>query len=255
MPAKRKISTVAAASPTAEDSVVVGRSKSRRPNVPLPAHIAKPPPRRQSARGGSATAAAAATTDPNVNPDIVDGASARRASPDGHECTGTEFHLKQNAVSAPSAATTEEKALSSTGVNGHAASGEANDIITVSAPGKTKRKRAGAPHVKVEEGESNIGAAGGAKKDVINPVVATRMPGDPEVSEGLEAENEDETEVKEALSRPPPVNSEYLPLPWKGRLGYVCKQHTIADPFTELTPRLGMPQHLSSRRQTSRVQL
>jgi hypothetical protein len=28
-------------------------------------------------------------------------------------------------------------------------------------------------------------------------------------------------EVQDALSRPPPVNSDYLPLPWKGRLGYV----------------------------------
>lgn len=29
-------------------------------------------------------------------------------------------------------------------------------------------------------------------------------------------------EIKEALFRPPPVNSSYLPLPWKGRLGYAC---------------------------------
>ncbi|RMD45047.1 hypothetical protein DV735_g93, partial [Chaetothyriales sp. CBS 134920] len=29
-------------------------------------------------------------------------------------------------------------------------------------------------------------------------------------------------EVRHALSRPPPVNSPYLPLPWKGRLGYAC---------------------------------
>jgi len=43
--------------------------------------------------------------------------------------------------------------------------------------------------------------------------------GDPEV-EGEEAV--DEEELKEALSRPPPINSDYLPLPWKGRLGYVC---------------------------------
>lgn len=28
-------------------------------------------------------------------------------------------------------------------------------------------------------------------------------------------------ELQEALGRPPPVNSAYLPLPWKGRLGYV----------------------------------
>ncbi|CAG8152105.1 unnamed protein product [Penicillium salamii] len=29
-------------------------------------------------------------------------------------------------------------------------------------------------------------------------------------------------ELKEALGRPPPVHSSYLPLPWKGRLGYAC---------------------------------
>lgn len=29
-------------------------------------------------------------------------------------------------------------------------------------------------------------------------------------------------EVQKSLSRPPPVNSDYLPLPWKGRLGYAC---------------------------------
>ena len=31
----------------------------------------------------------------------------------------------------------------------------------------------------------------------------------------------DEAKIQEAFSRPPPVNSSYLPLPWKGRLGYV----------------------------------
>jgi UV DNA damage endonuclease len=35
-------------------------------------------------------------------------------------------------------------------------------------------------------------------------------------------EEADPQELKEALSRPPPVNSDYLPLPWKGRLGYAC---------------------------------
>lgn len=47
---------------------------------------------------------------------------------------------------------------------------------------------------------------------------------DPEVDEGPKGEDEaeNEEEVEEALSRPPPVNSDFLPLPWKGRLGYVC---------------------------------
>ena len=41
---------------------------------------------------------------------------------------------------------------------------------------------------------------------------------DPESDEDIPMEAD---ELKEALGRPPPVNSNYLPLPWKGRLGYV----------------------------------
>ncbi|KAL4891557.1 UV-endonuclease UvdE-domain-containing protein [Aspergillus ambiguus] len=44
-------------------------------------------------------------------------------------------------------------------------------------------------------------------------------PLDPESDEDVPVEAE---ELQEALSRPPPVNSSYLPLPWKGRLGYAC---------------------------------
>ncbi|RMZ85634.1 hypothetical protein DV737_g587, partial [Chaetothyriales sp. CBS 132003] len=43
---------------------------------------------------------------------------------------------------------------------------------------------------------------------------------DPEAD--CDNESEDPEEVKQGLSRPPPVNSSYLPLPWKGRLGYAC---------------------------------
>ncbi|KXG52846.1 UV-endonuclease UvdE [Penicillium griseofulvum] len=42
---------------------------------------------------------------------------------------------------------------------------------------------------------------------------------DPESDEDIPLDAE---ELKEALGRPPPVNSSYLPLPWKGRLGYAC---------------------------------
>ena len=38
--------------------------------------------------------------------------------------------------------------------------------------------------------------------------------------DGVPEEN-DTSMVKEQGARPPPVNSDYLPLPWKGRLGYV----------------------------------
>ena len=46
---------------------------------------------------------------------------------------------------------------------------------------------------------------------------------DPEAEGDEEA---DEEEIQAALSRPPPVNSDYLPLPWKGRLGYVSSVYT-----------------------------
>ncbi|OTB01717.1 hypothetical protein M426DRAFT_323219 [Hypoxylon sp. CI-4A] len=46
-------------------------------------------------------------------------------------------------------------------------------------------------------------------------------PGDRE--EGGNASLEiDAKSLKQEGSRPPPVNSDYLPLPWKGRLGYAC---------------------------------
>ncbi|KAI0508920.1 UV-endonuclease UvdE-domain-containing protein [Xylaria bambusicola] len=51
-----------------------------------------------------------------------------------------------------------------------------------------------------------------------------------EETKKLQAQEEDEfvlgdndiNIIKQEGARPPPVNSEYLPLPWKGRLGYAC---------------------------------
>ncbi|KAI9669203.1 MAG: UV-damage endonuclease [Caeruleum heppii] len=43
---------------------------------------------------------------------------------------------------------------------------------------------------------------------------------DPE-ADGDDVEDNIE-EIQEAAARPPPVHSNYLPLPWKGRLGYAC---------------------------------
>lgn len=194
----------------------------RRSEVPLPSNVAKPP-RRQLSRGG-----AAATTNPNLSPDIMDGVMAARASPDGHECRGLESHLKPPVLNA---AAGEVSADSNTiaGDKAHPA-GEAlvtNGAVSTTAASKAKRKKTGTPHVKVEEGESNIGAVKGTTANVTGPAETAGISGDPEAAEQLDAENEDEAEVKEALSRPPPVNSAYLPLPWKGRLGYVCDLNTL----------------------------
>lgn len=44
---------------------------------------------------------------------------------------------------------------------------------------------------------------------------------DAEVAAGDVAEAEEEDTAERGANRPPPVNSDTLPLPWKGRLGYV----------------------------------
>ena len=62
-------------------------------------------------------------------------------------------------------------------------------------------------------------------------------------------------EIAAALSRPPPVHSDYLPLPWKGRLGYVSniqyllkgdKHLVFPSGVPLLTRQIGMSLHLSS---------
>ncbi|KAI1469868.1 UV-endonuclease UvdE [Daldinia caldariorum] len=47
-------------------------------------------------------------------------------------------------------------------------------------------------------------------------------PGDREEGGDQPEEEVDVNTLKQEGSRPPPVNSDYLPLPWKGRLGYAC---------------------------------
>ena len=56
-------------------------------------------------------------------------------------------------------------------------------------------------------------------------------PMDPESDEDVPVEAE---ELQDALTRAPPVNSSYLPLPWKGRLGYVSLHHHSFKPILML---------------------
>ncbi|KAF9885896.1 hypothetical protein FE257_012276 [Aspergillus nanangensis] len=60
----------------------------------------------------------------------------------------------------------------------------------------------------------------GKTEDMARPNGQVKGPDlDPESDEDVPVEAE---ELQEALARPPPVHSSYLPLPWKGRLGYAC---------------------------------
>lgn len=213
MPPKRKRSAVATATPIADGAPSsTDKTQIRKTDMPLPPNVTKPA-LRQSSRGGKSQ-----KTDPNLNPDILDGATALRASPDGHEDAPIDAVLKPplsngtaKEASCPVDATTEDKAASAPATKGEAPTT------------KNKRKKAGAQQVKVEhEEDGTIGAVNGVAEDVTAPAASADFHSNPEDADGAEAEEGDEIEVKEALSRPPPVNSDYLPLPWKGRLGYVC---------------------------------
>ncbi|KAF2036154.1 UV-endonuclease UvdE [Setomelanomma holmii] len=209
--AKRKRSDIVAASPAGTDISTIDRSKMRRSKVPLPPNVtgnASRSTRRQSTRGGAAT-----TTNPDDNPEVLDGVTALRASPDGHETSGLESQLKANITNG-----TSNGVSASTNTNSDIASPATADL-PAKQNGKVGRKKAVAQHVKAEPVETNIAAINGAAENVTGPTEDVGIAGDPEAADGLE---EDEAEVKEALSRTPPVNSEYLPLPWKGRLGYAC---------------------------------
>jgi len=64
-----------------------------------------------------------------------------------------------------------------------------------------------------------------------------------------DAKDDDDDAASRGANRPPPVNSEVLPLPWKGRLGYVSN---IAQ-FLYVANCKGLSEYISAQRNTSRV--
>ena len=172
------------------------------------------------------------TLNPDVNGAIIDAPDATRASPDSD--------VNEDIVPGP---VKQE--------NGTKSESPLSDAPEVVEPPKRKdrvRKSDGAK--KLKEAETVVAAVvdaaaangNGAKKSRGRPKVkqenegvepvdtvpttsakSTKSPNnEPNDPEAEGDEGADEEEVKEALSRPPPIHSDYLPLPWKGRLGYAC---------------------------------
>lgn len=140
--------------------------------IPLPPPLSStlPSKRKAPSRINSESA-----TNPDQNPQVLDGPNATRASPDS----------------------------------------DVNDDLPLNLPAEpAKKKRATMTKKTGHTSNSKAAPTTAGVKDV----VGIEGLGDPE-AEGEEVA--DEEELKEALSRPPPINSDYLPLPWKGRLGYV----------------------------------
>lgn len=162
------------------------------------------PKRRASAR---AAAKITESTNPQQNEEILDAPDALRASPD------SDIDMRITP--------------------GQVAKGDESDLSSLSeeaepqpSPAKKKQRVAPAKQDKAKPQVNGAVQAANATTPKKAPTKASAnadegMAGDPE-AEDAENGEADEEELKQALSRPPPVNSDYLPLPWKGRIGYAC---------------------------------
>ncbi|KAL9588106.1 MAG: hypothetical protein Q9203_003086 [Teloschistes exilis] len=183
------------------------RKGSAAPAQPLPMlHEDGPPPskRRASAPRASKTKA---LTNPDENANVLDAPEALRASPD---------------ASGPDEQVDIDKAKQDTDfvedADSDASLSDMSDIESLvktnATPTKAPKQGGSAKKTPAEKDQKSVAP-------VKTNIDHTNEPQflDPEADGEDEA---DEEEIQAALSRPPPVNSDYLPLPWKGRLGYAC---------------------------------
>lgn len=186
---------------------------------------AVPRPRRESSRRLTVD------TNPDYNTEIVDGQDALRASPDAVGKAETFETQKVNGYSTPRKRTIGRKAINYKDEveYDHSESPlsdlEERDIIL--PPTKKLKKSPTKRSIAAKKASDEIKAFKaeyGAKKTAIKSITVeadedANGKGDPECDDSIPAEDIDV--VRREAARPPPVNSDYLPLPWKGRLGYV----------------------------------
>ncbi|GAB7360365.1 hypothetical protein MBLNU230_g8323t1 [Neophaeotheca triangularis] len=195
-----------------------------------------PPPPLKKRASSRLNGVNATTANPDVNTDIKDAPNATRASPDSDvndeivpgPVDGVNGIKEESPLSdAPDIVAEPVVKMNGKGRKAKAAEevkaaeDKVGAVVDAAANGDgqaVKKGRGKRAQVKQEQAEDAPAAVEPAKK-VAPPKKSTDQAADPEVEGEEEA---DEEEIQEALSRPPPVNSDYLPLPWKGRLGYAC---------------------------------
>ena len=196
-------------------TAIQGPATTTVPILPPPFDDDPAPPskRRASQRRAPQPYPDTGSTNPDKNANVLDAPEALRASPDGDETMNLE-----------EAGMDVEKQVKKDDSDSLLSELEDVEEPVEKAMEKVKEKGNGkkvAATKKVEKTDSNKPAV--TVRDEKN---VTNEPQflDPEAEGDEEA---DEEEIQTALSRPPPVNSDYLPLPWKGRLGYVSFAHIV----------------------------
>lgn len=166
-----------------------------------------PAKRRASQRRVSQRQPDTGSTNPNTNANVLDAPEALRASPDASE---PDERMNLEAAGMDVAKQVKEE-------DSDSPLSEMSDIEPPTATNKGKAQRKATAVLKTALDEKSKKTSATSEKGVDTPVREPLFL-DPEADGEEEA---DEEEIQAALARPPPVNSDYLPLPWKGRLGYV----------------------------------
>lgn len=204
--AKRKSSTFAIEQPSKGHPLVGGD--------------APPTKRRASGRRLTQPQTKTASTNPNVNANVLDAPGPLRASPDAEE---EDERMDFEAAGMDVAKQVKnEKEYEPPLVNGHDSDSSLSDMFDMESPMKPGKQ------TKTVKAKTSVAAkpAGNANPTTTKPKSTKVKKEPPKEMQFLDPEAEDleeadEEEIQAALSRPPPVNSDYLPLPWKGRIGYV----------------------------------
>jgi UV DNA damage endonuclease len=211
MPTKRKRSSATA------------NALSSLQETPLlsPSSISKPPISRRASKRSKVD------TNPDHNGDIIDGKAALRASPDTEAAEAVD--VKKIISGTPSTLTEvrgveleQESEVIESLTNGNFAETQ------IAATGKKDKKLPTKSSIAAKKGFDEIKAfkAELAAKRAAGTKIKKENDED-EWSKGLDPDEDEPGPVEDADiekiegRRPPPVHSEYLPLPWKGRLGYV----------------------------------
>ena len=190
MPKRKISSTVADQTALAEDlAATAGHTFTYE-------DAASPAKRRASRRQLPGVNRENTSTNPDQNSQVLDAPGALRASPDA-QGPDERINLEKIGVNVEDQVKPDDDSDS-----------PLSDIPDLEILSKSKGKKSATK-------AKDVKAAATPEKTKAK----TSDPQDPEADEEVEA---DEEELKEAVRRPPPVNSDYLPLPWKGRLGYAC---------------------------------
>jgi hypothetical protein len=226
--------------PKRKSSTTARAAQSVAAAMPLPTfeNLTFPPAkRRASQRIVTQQKNQAYSLNPDLNPEVLDGPEALRASPDAEELDerlnveklGIADNVKDESDSDSSPITCRDSGSSLS---------DMSEETSEEEPPSYKKGRANKPRtpVKVQNRSAitpklpKVAHTPMKKEEEQKPQFL-----DPEADGDEEA---DEGEIQEALSRPPPVNSDYLPLPWNGRLGYVCCYTFIINPILTYFNRL-----------------